>query len=61
MHHFSNLFNGEMYKDDGNMLKKSQQIPMHTFQEIGPHVIQQFSIFLEIHASVAQECLWGNA
>ena len=40
--------------DDGNIPKQFQKISMHGFQEINPHHLQPFFIFLEIHASIAQ-------
>lgn len=49
-----------MHKDDGNMLKKFQQIPVHTFREIDHHHLQPFSIFIEIRASIGQVFFYGE-
>lgn len=35
--HLLPIFYVEMYKDDSDMFKNFQRIPMHTFQEIGHH------------------------
>jgi len=47
--------------DDGNMLKKFQQIPVHGFQEIGLHYLQPFFHFLNIRASIQKFVSWGDA
>jgi len=52
MHPFKKLLHGEMHMDDGNMLKKFQQIPVHGYQEIGLHHLQPFFHFLSIRASI---------
>jgi len=52
MHPLADLLDEDMHKDDGNMLKKFQQIPVHTFQEIVLHHLLPFFIFLDIHAPV---------
>ena len=52
IHLFSNMFHRDMHMDDVNMLKKFQQILVHTFREIGLHHLQSFLFFLKIHAFV---------
>ena len=61
MHLSTKLFQGEMHMDDGNMLKKFQQIPVHGFQEIGLHHLQPFFHFLNIRASIQKFVSWGDA
>ena len=47
-----------MHMDDGNIPRQFQQIPVHSFPEIGLHHFQSFLVFLEIHASIGQMFLW---
>lgn len=44
----------DMHMDDYNMLKKFNQIPVHTFQQIFFHHLELILFFLEIHASNGQ-------
>ena len=52
MNPFAKLFKEEMHMDDGNMLKKFQQILVHGFQEISLHHLHPFFHFLNIRASI---------
>ncbi len=52
MHPFAKMFHGKMHMDDRNMLKQFQQIPMHSFREIGLHHLQPFFHFCNICASI---------
>ena len=49
-----------MNMDDGNILKKFQQIPIHTFQEIGLHHLQPFLYFIEISESILSQNWCGE-
>jgi len=61
MHPFAKLFQGDIYKDDGNMLKKFQKVSVHTFREIGLHHLQPCFFFIIICAFVGQNFLSGVA
>jgi len=50
-----------MHMDDGNILKRFQQILVHFFWEISLHHLQPFLNFLDIHVSIQKYVSWGDA
>ena len=61
VHPFQNLFHGEMHMGDSSLPKQFQPIPMHDFREIDLFILQPFSIFLEICASIDLNFAMGGA
>ena len=61
MHPFEKLFYRELYRDEENMPKQFQPIPVHGFQEISLHLHHPFLYFLHIRASVLKPISWGDA
>ena len=46
--------------DDGDMLKKFQQISVHGFREMNIHHLQPFLHFLYICAFIEKYVSWGD-
>lgn len=61
VHPLVDIFHGEFHMDDGKFLKKFYKILVHMFREIGLHHLQPFLMFLNIYASISQDCLCGGA